>query len=582
MSTRRWARWWAIGTGVLAVIATVTGWIGYGSYLKGQPGFGSANFFDRLFYTFQLFVLGPAPFGGPPYGWWLSIASFLAPLTTVVAVVQTVSSAFRSSWEAWTLRRAHGHDVVVGRTPEAFALAQVLGARTVAHGQKTQGAVERRVVMLGTNITTDVARRHNLSVVAGEAVDEEALRAAGVPGAARVFALDESGATNAAVALHVRSLQDEAQSICRLETIRLGKWLLETASAAVRRRVGRTRIGKWLLEKPSKTRDIAVYARADDAALVAAMRARRLGAEADLGFRVDFFSIHAIAAVALLDEHDPGPEPLVVGSDDFAKAVRAELERRRRRKNVPDPVRCVSAAQAEREAERLIPPSGSATYVSETDTDTVLRVGLHLMLSDHPRVVLCLGRKAPLADALGKRLFDRVNELTVFGILDAACEPDRLTSNALVEQLAQAVHADYRKKFGGSGHASDVDWEVLEERFKEDNREQADDIGRKLASIEAVIVPSPRTLPAFSLTDAEVEKLAEMEHARWMENKERAGIVWGPVRTSKAHPDMRPWTHVDKTQELDEASKEKDRETIRGLPKMLEAENLAIVRRAGT
>jgi hypothetical protein len=303
------------------------------------------------------------------------------------------------------------------------------------------------------------------------------------------------------------------------------------------------------------------------------MRARRLGAAGERGFRVDFFSLEAIAAVALLDEHPPGPAPLVVGSDRFALAVRDELERRRRRAGSDDRVVVVSTGRAEEDAESLRPPPGSTTYVCAADADAVLRIGLNLMLSDHPRVVLCLGRKAALAGALEHRLFDRVNQLSVFGILDAACDPDRLTSNALIEQLARALHAYYLREYGDGGQASHVPWDDLSDRLKDDNREQAGDVGAKLASIRAVIVPAAPKLPAFSLTDDEVEQLAEREHDRWMENKRRNGIVHGPQRSATTHPDMLPWAT------LDEAVKEKDRLFIRRLPELLAAEDLAIVRR---
>ena len=77
--------------------------------------------------------------------------------------------------------------------------------------------------------------------------------------AARVFALDNSGAVNASVALLVRSLNQAG---------------------------------------------VAVYTRADEGDLVAALRARRLGVDRHNGYRLNFFSIEDVAAVALLDVHD--------------------------------------------------------------------------------------------------------------------------------------------------------------------------------------------------------------------------------------------------------------------------------------
>ena len=140
-----------------------------------------------------------------------------------------------------------------------------------------------------------------------------------------------------------------------------------------------------------------------------------------------------------------------MGSERFAEAVQGELERRRRHAGGPAPLPLVPCEKAA----SLTAPADGTTYVCMADADEVLRVGLQLMLSGHPRVVLCLGRRAALAEALEQRLFDRVGTLSVFGILDAACDPNRLGRNALIEQLARALHAHYRQNFGGSGQASD-------------------------------------------------------------------------------------------------------------------------------
>ena len=76
-----------------------------------------------------------------------------------------------------------------------------------------------------------------------------------------------------------------------------------------------------------------MYARAAEGDLVAALRARRLGLDRHNGYRLDFFSIEDVAAVALLDVHDRDLErtAVVVGSDRFAHAVERDLIRRRRR-----------------------------------------------------------------------------------------------------------------------------------------------------------------------------------------------------------------------------------------------------------
>jgi hypothetical protein len=505
-------------TAGLSVTAALLGYFGFDYYLNERPEFAGAQPFDQVYYTLQLFVLDPTPLDGPPYGPMLSIAMYLAPLTTVLALLQAVSAVFRARFAAWVLLRKRGHSVVAGAGPAAFVLARRLAAT-------------RPTVLVGSGIGSDVARRHAVRVVNGDPADEATLRAAGVRGAAQVFAMDDSGAVNASVALLVRSLNQAG---------------------------------------------VAVYARADEGELVAALRARRLGVEGHNGYRLDFFSIEDVAAVALLDEHDRDLErtAVVVGSDRFAHAVERDLIRRRRAAEMPVAGRVVridDEASADRTA--------GTVYVSATDANDGLRRGLRLLLAGNDRVVLCLGQRSGVADALEQRLFDDVQgRLAVFGVLDAACDPARLERGALVEKLARAIHARYLIEYAGDAPFQDshLPWEQLDERFQADNRTQAEHIGTKLAAIDAVIVPAASNLPPFTLDEGpqgEVDKLARMEHDRWMAVRRQAGVTYGDERTARTHPDMLDWDAG-----LTENAKEKDRMFVRRLPALLEAEGLAIVR----
>jgi hypothetical protein len=510
-------RLWMVTAG-LSITAAVLGYIGFGQYLEARPEFADASPIDQIYYTLQLFVLDPTPIDGPPYGPLLSIAMYLAPLSTILALLQTVSAVFRARFAAWVLLRRRGHSVVAGAGPAAFVLAKRL-------------ATTRPTVLVGSGIASDVARRHAVRVVDGDPTDEATLRAAGVRGAAQVFAVDDSGAVNASVALLVRSLDQE---------------------------------------------DVTVYARADEGELVAALRARRLGVDGRNGYRLDFFSIEDVAAVALLDVHDRDLEraAVVVGSDRFADAVERDLLRRRRAAGMPVEGRVVRI-----DDDASVDRSAGTVYVSASDVNDVLRRGLRLLLTGSDRVVLCLGQRSGLADALEQRLFDDVQgRLAVFGVLDAACDPALLERGALVEKIARAMHARYLVEYAGGSPAQDshVPWEELAERYRADNRAQAEHVGTKLAEIDAVIVPAAPNLPPFAFaegSDGEVEKLARLEHDRWMAARRRDGVTYGEERTARTHPDMLDWDAG-----LAETAKEKDRMFIRGLPALLEAEGLAIVR----
>ena len=71
--------------------------------------------------------------------------------------------------------------------------------------------------------------------------------------------------------------------------------------------------------------------------------------------------------------------------------------------------------------------------------------------------------------------------------------------------------------------------------------------------------------PLFEFTPEEVEILAEMEHERWVLEREADGWLYGETRNvdTKISPHLRPWD------ELTEEVKEYDRETVRGTPEFL-------------
>jgi voltage-gated potassium channel Kch len=398
----------------------------------------------------------------------------------------------------------------------------------------------RPIVLVGTDVTPAIARRHRFRVVAGDPMDWATLVAAGVYNAARVFALSDTSAVNARVALTLQRLRGTISNSGRA----------------------------W----PT----MAVYARADDARLVAALRAHGLAAEDPRdGYTLDFFSIEERAAAKLLEaDDDPDRSVAVIGDDRFAAAVVDELRRLRRHAGTTPAILVRPTA-----ADDPVPEGTATIYVCATDPDDVLRIGLELLLDGHRDVVLCLGRRALLADALEGPLFEGVDgRLTVFGILDAACRPEDLAQSALVEQLAQALHAYYLREHGADGtRPSQVPWTRLAPNFRADNRAQAEHIGTKLRTIDAVVVPAAPGLPPFAFRDDdEVEKLAKMEHERWMRAKEAEHVTGrqvGPI----AHADYRGWDDG-----LSAEAKDKDRGFVRNLPALLAEEGLAIVRRPRT
>ncbi|MEM7274245.1 MAG: NAD-binding protein [Actinomycetota bacterium] len=520
----------------LAVCAAVLGAIGLSEAVGDDPAYQDARFVDVLYFTAQLFVLGSEPLDGPgPFPVTLEIARFLAPLATALAIVEAVYVVVRDRVDDWRSARRSGHAIVAGDTDLGWALAGRL-------------ATERPVTLIGSSPLRRRDLPSRMRVVPGDPEQTETLRAAGVAGASVLYACGDEGAANVGVGLAALELAGEG---------------------------------------------IKVLARSADPELVAALQARRLSKtdDHDRQLRIDFFSIEGLAARQLVDQHSPfagEPGPVtVVGDGPFGTAVMTELADRRPA-DWPHPIRWLVADQAAaavvsaRGMVDAVVPSGDVDdlprtghlYVCLDDTDEALRVGLGRVRTCESSVVICLPARAAIGAALEpESVFENLGgRLDVFGILDAAADPDRIEED-LIEQLARGLHDRYRAEFGKPGQDSARPWSLLDERFQRSNLAQAAHIPIKLAAVRAVIVPALDGLPPFVFDEDEVERLAEMEHDRWMAERLAAGEVHGEKRDrGKTHPDILPWG------ELSKDTRNKDRAFVRALPALLEQKRLAILR----
>jgi TrkA family protein/RyR domain-containing protein len=171
-----------------------------------------------------------------------------------------------------------------------------------------------------------------------------------------------------------------------------------------------------------------------------------------------------------------------------------------------------------------------------------------------------------------------LEDIDAFGVMSGALQP-ALLLRGHTEVLAHAKHDEYcaqqlaAKAEPGPGL---VPWDELSEDLKDANRHFADGIGAKLQAVDCGVVPAPLTASGdgASFTTDEVEKLARIEHDRWVHDKERAGFRYGPERDDelRTHPLMVPW------EELAEEEREKDRNPIRELPRILARVGLEIQR----
>ena len=551
-----------LGAAAVGLVPLILGYIGLHEYLTRMPGaaYGHGRW-DLLLYDLQLPILNSAPVEGPgPYPVLLGIARLLAPAVAGLATLGTLWLLLREQWRLWSAATAGRHSIVAGDGPVALEIARRLRAE------------KRTVVLVGAGSETLAQARHSkLLEVRGDAADPATLRAAGVTRAAELYACAEEGTVNATIMLRAR---DELSS--------------------------------------ARRRPLVAYALVRDAELSVALRARRIGAAGDRRLRLDFFDVDAIAARKLLDEHplsageDGQVSVIIVGFGRLGRAILREVARRhpplpgRRpvevviRRATEDEVNAVIGAfPALRDrcslhygAAPVLPETGvSIAFVCIDDADDALREGLamaHSLAGSSGHVVVCLPQAAPFAGVIAARsglVDDVMGTLSVFGVIQEGCVPADIRAD-YTEQLARAIHDAYvamevKKGNTEATNASMVPWERLPEELRQSNVNQAAGIGAKMDAIGAVVIPLSAAAPEFKFTGhEEIERLAEMEHDRWMRERSEGGWKYGDQRDNagKLHPDLIDWAH------LSDEAKEKDRNAIRTLPATLHDAGFQIVR----
>ena len=157
----------------------------------------------------------------------------------------------------------------------------------------------------------------------------------------------------------------------------------------------------------------------------------------------------------------------------------------------------------------------------------------------------------------------------------------------LLEKLAEAAHEVFCEGLiaWGYQYGPDTDeakkthrellpFAELSEDIKESNRNNVRDIPNKLTMVGYVMVPARSNEPPFDFPGSDLELLARLEHERWMREKLEAGWSHAAVtdKAAKLHQALVDW------EQLPESEKEKDREMVRGIPRILAKAGYAIVK----
>ena len=197
------------------------------------------------------------------------------------------------------------------------------------------------------------------------------------------------------------------------------------------------------------------------------------------------------------------------------------------------------------------------------------------------RIVVRLGAASGLAAFCDDtRHTDAPARLYGFPLLERTCTPD-VVLGGVNDTLARAIHEEYRARRlahsgGDPADPSLLPWEQLAPALIDANRHQADHIGVSLAAVRCCLAPlSDWEADRFTFAADEIERLARLEHQRWMDHYLAEGWCHAPGTKDprrKTHPSLVPW------EELPGPEREKDRETVRALPGFLARAGLQIQR----
>ena len=569
---RAWRKWSWAAIGALAFGTLLVGYLGFRAYFGDSPENGSPG--DALYRSVQLFGLE----GGAvhPVPWQLQIARLLAPLVTALTVVRAIVGVFHERLQAFRLWRMSDHVIVCGLGARGMLFARRFNDRrdnvvVIEHDPEARGI--------------DECRDEGILVLIADATDEPVLGRARVHKARHLIAVGSDDGTNAEVATDARELVGENGG--RLEA----------------------------------------FVHVVGIRLCRLLRERERSEAKDDSYKLRFFNVFEAGARAWLDEHPPfgrerpAPRPrlVVVGVGQMGKAlvvgaVRSWLALAPDSPELPRILLVDKDAEAKRDWLKLEYPQLKdfcELEVEEVDITTPKFDRGEFLFSngrcDATAIYVCLdddARGLAAALALAQRVKDDPVEVVVrmkeygglatllertpgnlhaFRVLDRTCTPEFLLGETRGEKLAKAIHAEYvldqeRRGETPESNPALVPWDELQEDLKESNRRQADHDRVKLRAIDCVAENADGKVDPLSFSDEEIERMAMMEHDRWVAERRFEGWTFAEGKKNielRTTPYLVPWD------ELTEEVRGYDRDTVRALPERFAEAGLRIRRRSG-
>ena len=557
--------------GASAVIALALGIVGYAQYYETRfGGEGSPGFLGLVRDSARLLFVESSQSETFPSA--LRLARFFAFLSWSAAAVKGFLVFARKRIELARCRRKRNHAVVCGLGRQGAQLVNTLAAHDI----------ETVVIELDEdNDKIADARAANVPVLIGNATSASMLRNAAAQRARYVFAVAGDDSANihiASKALEVRGGHgdDDFVQLCAVH-------------------VDDIEISTLFAERP------LFKDRTDD-------------------FDAHFFNLNRLAARIILDRYppdryqavhgsaDPAASIMVFGSGALAQQIVTQIARVGHYGNKKNAIVRMMAGQGTNLSKLMSRRSLALRdfldlHIDDaTDLESILRNDelLEDLVSEHPpsvvyvclpnavsslrlvaglrrvevtertEIVVCAEEPSDyrlLAPSTGER--DDLR-FALFDVMGEVCTLENVMREKL-DDLAKAIHEDYVARQKELGHTVEtnstlVDWYALPPGLREANRHQADYIPVKLRVLG---YDPPERVPShdLKLTAEQLDLVAQLEHRRWMAAKRLAGWRYGAGQKDAAKrvaPTMIAWDS------LTEEEKEKDRDTARDLPRLLQ------------
>jgi hypothetical protein len=572
---------------VLAVAAFVLGVVGYGQFLPDHLEYGQGSL-DRVYYSLQLFVLDAAPLQTSAHlPMALQVGRFAAPAVTGYLIFLAIQALAAQRLMQARIRLTRRHSILCGPQDTVRQLAEQI------HGESGG-----KVVVVSSQGRRAVGRGLFAN---GDPRQRQVLVRAGLDRAREVIAVGPNSVLNAEVAIAVHAANRERRTAvtCYAEAqdTELFRAVVgqEVATGDVNRLESfnrHDRTARALLDAypPAPGADAGSVLVIGYAGLGRVLVDRLVRAWSD-----GMIPGGAAPCVCVMDADVPVE---VVAHRHSDPGGRVTVTARR-----------VNPAWLTTVDDLLVPAADGTrrvpgqVYVCLDDDAAGISVGNTALrlLEEHQTTILVA---VPRSGVLGNAATTRSDLDEPASFRRPAGQPSgqaavrtvgaaRLVLVSVVrtvytiaamrtgmnQQLAKAIHETYRRHALDRGDTVDTNdsvrpWAQLPDYLKDSNREQAWDIGRKLAMAGLSAVPASRSSGGVRLTDSDVERLAKAEHRRWMHERAARGWRHGPVRDDdrKIHPDLVDWEY------LSEDSRDKDRTAVRAIPEHLAAAGLQVVR----